>query len=167
MITPTATRIIQETARVLGVAGSDITSGSRYRYAVRARHMAMWVARRLRPAWSLVETGRNFGGYDHTTVMKGLARLEARMSDDAGLRAQADAVIAALPDLVLSPHRFDPVDAALVGMALADFRRGTASILTVSDRESSKRLLSEVGKAAWRACQLLDLPDAPCAWGGS
>ena len=70
---------------------SDMVSARRHRPAAHARQVAMYLAREL-TAQSLPDIGRRFGNRDHTTVMHGIGAVEARMTTDADLRADIDAL---------------------------------------------------------------------------
>jgi chromosomal replication initiation ATPase DnaA len=60
---------------------SDLLSRRRARWVARPRQLAMWLSRHLTPC-SLPEIGHAFDR-DHTTVMHGIARTDARMADPA------------------------------------------------------------------------------------
>lgn len=59
----------------------DLESERRDVATVRARHCAMWRVKRETP-WSLPSIGRSFGGRDHSSVIHGIRRHQARI--DAG-----------------------------------------------------------------------------------
>ena len=58
---------------------------------VRARHVALFLARRL-TSQSLPQIGRAFGGRDHSTVIRAIARIEADLAEDAALRNEIAAL---------------------------------------------------------------------------
>lgn len=53
---------------------------------VRARHTAMYLARRLTPH-SYTVIGKHFGGRDHTTVIHGCAKVQERLSRNGKTQA--------------------------------------------------------------------------------
>jgi hypothetical protein len=61
-----------------GVSVTELASARRSRDVVRARHHLMWLLRQ-ETHWSLPHIGRFLGGRDHTTVMHGIRRHEARL----------------------------------------------------------------------------------------
>lgn len=68
--------IVQGVAMVTGVSVVEIAGRSRSASTVRARHLAMWIARR-QMRWSLGQIGDAVGSRDHTTVLHG-CRMVAR-----------------------------------------------------------------------------------------
>jgi chromosomal replication initiator protein len=70
-----------ETAREYHVHFSDLVSERRDKQSVLARQCAMWRIKRELP-WSLPRIGRAFGDRDHTTILHGIRRHQARI--DAG-----------------------------------------------------------------------------------
>lgn len=78
--------IIEAVALETGIRASEITGKRRDAPAVRARHMAMFLARKM-TARSLPVIGRAMGGLDHTAVLYGVRRLEGRLAHDDSLRA--------------------------------------------------------------------------------
>jgi len=79
-------------ARQLGVKSSEMRSGSRRQNIVRARSLAMWLARKLTDN-SLTQIGDAFGGRDHSTVLHAIRKIDAAFDQDATLRRAADQVI--------------------------------------------------------------------------
>jgi chromosomal replication initiator protein len=79
-------QIIDLVAGRFRVPAKVIRGRSRTRGAVRARHAAMFLGRRL--GLPLAEIGRHLGGRDHTTVMHGYARLEAALVTDSRLAGE-------------------------------------------------------------------------------
>lgn len=75
------TRII---ARIWGHRTKDLRSGSRKQSVVRARSMAMLLARQFTPA-SLDKIGEYFGGRDHSTVLHAIRKTESLLEQDADL----------------------------------------------------------------------------------
>ena len=60
---------------------SDMIGPKRVRSYARPRQVAMYLCKQL-TSRSLPETGRRFGGRDHTTVMHGVRRIEALRVQD-------------------------------------------------------------------------------------
>lgn len=54
----------------------DLKSSRRNRDLVDVRHMAMYVLRKRRPDLSFPQIGRFFGGFDHTSVLHAIGRVE-------------------------------------------------------------------------------------------
>lgn len=89
---PTVRRVINATARCLGVAPADIVGPSRSRRVAQARAVAMYLARVLTTG-SLEALGRAFGGRDHTTVLHGVRVTEGRRAREPALAAEIDLLI--------------------------------------------------------------------------
>jgi len=83
--------ITSAVARQLGVKSSDMRSGSRRQNIVRARSLAMWLARQLTDS-SLTHIGEAFGGRDHSTVLHAIRKMDSSFDDDADLRRAADQI---------------------------------------------------------------------------
>jgi chromosomal replication initiator protein len=83
--------ITSAVARQLGVKSSEMRSGSRRQNIVRARSLAMWLARKLTDS-SLTNIGDAFGGRDHSTVLHAMRKVEGSFDDDADLRRAADQI---------------------------------------------------------------------------
>lgn len=78
---PRIATIVDYVSGVTGVGLTMLFSGCRRAKTVSARHMAIWLTRRL-TTHSLPAIGRHFGGRDHTTIMHACRRWEARMEAD-------------------------------------------------------------------------------------
>lgn len=76
----TVREIQERTALACGTTREHLTGNNRTRATTFARHVAMYLARRMTPA-SLIEIGRAFDR-DHTTVMAAVRRVEKMV--DAG-----------------------------------------------------------------------------------
>lgn len=63
-----------------GIAMVDLLSVHRPRELVMARHVAMYLARKL-TSRSLPEIGFYFGGRDHTTVLYAIRKIEQKIND--------------------------------------------------------------------------------------
>ena len=73
------------TARYFRVKVADLKGSSRRQSIVRARSVAMLLARQLTEQ-SLKAIGTHFGGRDHTTVMHAVGSVEAKLKKDIALR---------------------------------------------------------------------------------
>lgn len=78
-------------ARYFRHKSSELRSGSRKQQIVRARSLAMYLARRL-TSKSMHQIGDYFGGRDHTTVLHAIRKTEKLIQDDTDLRRAADEV---------------------------------------------------------------------------
>ena len=76
-----ATEILMAVALKHGLTKTEILSKRRRVYEVLARQEAYWWLNALLP-WSLPQIGRFMGGLDHTTILHGVRRHQARL--DAG-----------------------------------------------------------------------------------
>lgn len=76
--------IVKASAIVFGVEMTEITGPRRSKHLVTARQVAMYVAAKHTDA-SLPEIGRYIGNRDHTTVLHGVRRMDARVA--SGLAA--------------------------------------------------------------------------------
>ena len=79
-------------ARHFRVKTADLKSGSRRQRLVRARSLAMWLARRS-TATSLQGIGEYFGGRDHSTVLHAIRKTEASLDHDDELRRAAEELL--------------------------------------------------------------------------
>jgi chromosomal replication initiator protein len=87
---PSLRTIARMSAKYFGLRVADLTSPSRRRSVVRARSVAMYLARQI-TSKSLGQLGIHFGGRDHTTVLHNYRNVAARVcSDPAIRRAVAD-----------------------------------------------------------------------------
>jgi chromosomal replication initiator protein len=87
-------RILAVVAARFGCRPTDITGPRRPRDLVRARQMALMLARRL-TGHSLYALGNMVGGRDHATVLHAIREAEARAAADPEWRGLADALAAA------------------------------------------------------------------------
>lgn len=78
-------------ARYFRIRMSDLRSSSRKQSLVRARSLAMLLARQL-TSKSMHQIGDYFGGRDHTTVLHAIRKTESMLQEDADLRRAADEV---------------------------------------------------------------------------
>lgn len=89
----TSTHQIKEaTATLCGVTIQEIDSVRRAKSLVKARHLAMYVTKKLTHQ-SLPQIGRRFGGRDHTTVLNAIRRIDAELDHDPELAAQIETII--------------------------------------------------------------------------
>lgn len=78
------TDIIRIVAKYYGTSVTDIRSSRRTFRLTRPRHVAMYLCRH-KTLRSLPEIGRHLGGRDHTTVLHGVRKIEAKMLSDLDL----------------------------------------------------------------------------------
>lgn len=83
--------ITQAVAKYFRIKMTDLRSSSRKQNLVRARSLAMFLARRL-TSKSMHQIGDSFGGRDHTTVLHAIRKTEALLLQDTDLRRAADEV---------------------------------------------------------------------------
>ncbi|MFG0261787.1 MAG: helix-turn-helix domain-containing protein [Novipirellula sp. JB048] len=82
-------KITNTVARYFRLKASDLRSSSRKQHLVRARSLAMLLARRI-TSQSVTRIGEHFGGRDHSTVLHAIRRTETLLNDDAELRIAAE-----------------------------------------------------------------------------
>ena len=73
----------------------ELLSARRNARAARSRHIAMFLVKIL-TSHSLPTIGRKFGGRDHSTVLRAVRKIEARLPRDAELAADLEAIQRAL-----------------------------------------------------------------------
>lgn len=78
--------IIKAVCEWYGVTAIDLASTRRLSYLVRARQVAMYLAKNL-TLCSFPQIGRVLGGRDHTTVMYGVEKITLAMQSNEELRA--------------------------------------------------------------------------------
>lgn len=88
---PTLPAIAARTARHCSLRVSDLRGPSRRQSIVRARDVAMYLARQL-TGKTLDQIGSYFGGRDHTTVAHGCRKMAGLLQSDPGTRDAVDAV---------------------------------------------------------------------------
>ena len=79
IITPD--NIIKEVCRYFRIEEDQIRGPSRSRDILNARQIAMYLIRRM-TSLSLDDTGKLFGGRDHSTTLNGVTKVENRMKND-------------------------------------------------------------------------------------
>lgn len=136
-------RLIQEvTASHYAIAVDALRGRRRHAKLCRPRHVAMYVASRLLPTYSLPMLGREFGR-DHSSVLSAIRRVEERLGTDPETAQAVETITAAvLADADPTPHRDyairlaeDSADAmrrALVSMAESDPAGFVARISTLA-----------------------------------
>jgi chromosomal replication initiator protein len=77
--------IVQQVSKYFRVRVSELKGPQRQQRVVRARGVAMLLARQLTET-SLEQVGRHFGNRDHTTVLHACRKTEARMASDPAIR---------------------------------------------------------------------------------
>jgi hypothetical protein len=83
---PSLRCIIQATALFYGLREAELLAPCRQMWAVRPRHVAMYLCRHI-TARSWGQIGRAIGGRDHTSVMHGYRKIEWQLKRDDKLRA--------------------------------------------------------------------------------
>jgi len=81
---PSVDRIVRRVGQYFRVDPDDLCSRRRSRQVLLPRQVGMYLARRL-TSLSLEQIGAYFGGRDHSTVLHACRKVEAALSDDAGL----------------------------------------------------------------------------------
>ena len=82
-------RIMDLVSSQFGVEKSDLIGRGGSRRVNRARHVAMYLCRRLTDA-SLIEIARGFGRKDHSTVIYGIKRVEKEREKDRKFKLLLD-----------------------------------------------------------------------------
>ena len=74
---------IKETvASYYNLSVTQLTSKSRTNNIITARHIAMYLVRELVPDISYIQIGQEFGGRDHSTIMKACSKVKKKMKQD-------------------------------------------------------------------------------------
>lgn len=87
--------IVAAVAAEVGTSRQELLSRNRRPAVVRARHLAMYLARELTDA-SLPDIGRAFGGRNHTTVLHAVRRVERDQVRDPETRTAVQSLLARL-----------------------------------------------------------------------
>lgn len=90
IITPDS--IIKEICRYFRLEEEQIKGQSRSRDSLNARQIAMYLIRRM-TSLSLDETGKVFGGRDHSTVLNSINKVEKKMKSDPTYAETVKAII--------------------------------------------------------------------------
>ncbi|MBR5135314.1 MAG: chromosomal replication initiator protein DnaA [Clostridia bacterium] len=88
----TIDRIISEVSRTFNVSVADIRSKSRTSQIARARQVAFFVVRSI-TGLKQEEIGQEFGGFDHTTVLYGLRKVDTMMQTDPSFKNTVNDII--------------------------------------------------------------------------
>jgi chromosomal replication initiator protein len=91
----TVSAIVKRVAAALGVREKELFGVSRLRGPLRARHLAMYLARQL-TGLSLARLGVAFGGRDHTTILYACRKMETELERDDALAKQVNELRAGL-----------------------------------------------------------------------
>ncbi len=83
--------IMREVAAHHGMTVERLLGRSRKKRDARPRQQAMFLGRRY-TALSFPEIGRRMGGFDHTTVIHGVRKIESLIPDDSELAAELAAI---------------------------------------------------------------------------
>ncbi len=83
--------ITNAVARYFRMRASELRSSSRKQNLVRARSLAMLIARRM-TGKSMHQIGEHFGGRDHTTVLHAIRKTQSLLETDSDLRRADDEV---------------------------------------------------------------------------
>ncbi|MEQ8791141.1 MAG: DnaA/Hda family protein [Pirellulaceae bacterium] len=89
--TPTLRTITSRVARYFKLKSADLKGATRRQAVVRARGVAMLLARQL-TGKSLDEVGRHYGGRDHTTVLHACRKTESLLADDPATRQAVEEI---------------------------------------------------------------------------
>ena len=82
---PTVDKIAKTTAKQMGIKLADMKGKSRKSTTVRARAVAIYLARQLTQL-SLKDIGKYFGGRDHTTIAHSANEIESKIANSPELR---------------------------------------------------------------------------------
>ena len=77
-------KITRTVARIWGHRTKELRSGSRKQSVVRARSLAMLLARQM-TSLSLDKIGDYFGGRDHSTVLHAIRKTQSLLEEDGDL----------------------------------------------------------------------------------
>lgn len=101
-------QLLDRIAEIYEISRADLIGRSRRRHVAEVRQFAAWVLRHAYPALSLEAIGEILGGYDHTTIIYSLHKVEERMLSDARLSAELRALIGQAPPVPPRRARQDP-----------------------------------------------------------
>lgn len=89
--------IVAACATFYGKTMAEVLSECRIKELVRARQMAMYLAKKLTPQ-SNVSVGRFMGGRDHTTCLHAVRKIKALVAVDESVAAEAAAIEARIAE---------------------------------------------------------------------
>jgi chromosomal replication initiator protein len=92
---PQLRTIIRQVCQYFQLRAADLKGPTRQQRVVRARGVAMLLARQLTDK-SLAQVGRHFGNRDHTTVMHACRKTESLLRSDPAIRQAVDELAAQL-----------------------------------------------------------------------
>jgi chromosomal replication initiation ATPase DnaA len=95
----TPQQIIDITAAITGIPREEITSRCREFPICKARNLAAWGIKSVRPTWSLIRIANELGMTDHGSARHALIRCRELYASDANFRAMRDRLASALPTL--------------------------------------------------------------------
>lgn len=101
---PSLSEIAKATARQFRLRLADLRGESRQANMVKARGLAMLLARQ-QTGMSLQQIGDYFGGRDHTTVLHAVRKLEGNLASDSGLRSHLESLRQRLGITTAAPDR--------------------------------------------------------------
>ncbi len=73
--------IIQAVCNYYGIRRNEVMSGRKTATVVRYRHIAMYLSRKF-TRLSLPQIGNAMGGFDHTTILHGIRKMEGLLKTD-------------------------------------------------------------------------------------
>lgn len=88
----TIDRIINEVARTFNVSPADIVSSKRTAPIPKARHVAIYAVRSI-TGLKQEEIGQEFGGFDHSSVLYALRKVDALMQKDSAFKNTVNDII--------------------------------------------------------------------------
>jgi hypothetical protein len=91
----TIARVRKEVSLRYGITEEELCSAQRNAKIVLARHIAMYVAKKI-TGKSLPEIGRLFGGKDHTTILNAVRRIQHLVDTNPAFAAEIEEVKALL-----------------------------------------------------------------------
>lgn len=88
-------QVIVATCEFYGLSPEELASKNREGETVRARQIAMYVARKM-TGRSYPEIGRQIGGFDHSTVVHAYRKIEGLLETNPEVRTDVDSVAGAV-----------------------------------------------------------------------
>lgn len=79
----TIERITKSTASYLKISIADLKSKSRNKEVAYARHIIMYLSRKMNEKYTLIDIGRFFGGRDHTTVRHAIEKISEQIKTNS------------------------------------------------------------------------------------